>query len=235
MALRRASKVFEPTRAGRRRRPHARAGLPLNDWLNAVILQQATKQGIKPPSQTRLDDGRVSDELSDVRLRLDDLGRRIDQVTRSGTAAYAPRRSRDDADPLGEQFTRLEQRIDQLASHITRASATEMPSKHALEFAIAEIAARRRFDKADRAPSQDLTGLEDQLRRITAQIETLRRPGLEEAISGLRSELTEIGQTLNEAMPRQAIELIRETDLGLGLQYRGRSASRHRRQCFGWD
>ena len=185
-----------------------RAGLPLNDWLNAVILQQATKQGIKPPSQTRLDDGRVSDELSDVRLRLDDLGRRIDQVTRSGTAAYAPRRSRDDADPLGEQFTRLEQRIDQLASHITRASATEMPSKHALEFAIAEIAARRRFDKADRAPSQDLTGLEDQLRRITAQIETLRRPGLEEAISGLRSELTEIGQTLNEAMPRQAIESI---------------------------
>ena len=93
-----------------------RAGLPLNDWLNAVILQQATKQGIKAPSQTRLDDGRVSDELSDVHLRLDDLGRRIDQVTRSGTAAYAPRRSRDEADPLVEQFARLEQRIDQLAS-----------------------------------------------------------------------------------------------------------------------
>ena len=185
-----------------------RAGLPLNDWLNAVILQQATKQGIKAPSQTRLDDGRVSDELSDVHLRLDDLGRRIDQVTRSGTAAYAPRRNRDEADPLVEQFARLEQRIDQLASNITRASATEMPSKHALEFAIAEIAARRRFDKADRAPSQDLTGLEGQMRRITDQIETLRRPGLEEAVAGLRSELTEIGQTLNEAMPRQAMASI---------------------------
>ncbi|MGB6351059.1 MAG: hypothetical protein WBG10_13630, partial [Pseudolabrys sp.] len=58
------------------------------------------------------------------------------------------------------------------------------------------------------SPSQNLTGLEDQLRRITDQIETLRRPGVEEAINALRVELGEISRTLNDAMPRHAIEII---------------------------
>ena len=185
-----------------------RAGLPLNDWLNAIILQQAAKQGIRPPSQTRLEDERPSEELSDVKLRLDDLGRRLDQITRSGFAAYAPKRGRDEADPVVEPFARLEQRIEQLASNISHTSTAEMPSKQALEFAIAEIAARRRLDKGDRTPAPDLTGLENQLRWITDQIETLRRPDMEGEIAALRSELAEIGHTINEALPRRAIESI---------------------------
>jgi localization factor PodJL len=185
-----------------------RAGLPLNDWLNAVILQQGAKQGIRPSPQTRFEDERPSEELSDVQLRLDDLGRRLDQITRTGFAAYTPKLSRHETDPLVEQFARLEERIEQLASNITRSPATEMPSKQALEFAIAEIAARRRLDKADRAPSPDLTGLENQLRQITDQIETLRHPDIEGEIAALRSELAEIGQTINEALPHQAIESI---------------------------
>lgn len=184
-----------------------RAGLHLNDWLNEIILQQAAKQGIKAPTPTYFDDERASDDLSGIHLRLDDLGRRIDQMTRTGSAAYAPRRSRDETDPLVEQFARLEQRIDKLASNVTRVSTAEMPSKHVLESVIAEIAARR-FGHDDRAPSQDLTGLEGQLRRITDQIETLRRPDVERAIAALRSELGEIGHMLNEAMPRGAMESI---------------------------
>jgi localization factor PodJL len=183
-----------------------RAGLPLNDWLNAVILQQGAKQGIRPSPQVRFEEERPSEELSDVQTRLEDLGRRLDQITRSGFAAYAPRRNRDEADPLVEQFARLEQRIEQLASNITHPPAAETPSKQALEFAIAEIAARRRMDKA--APSPDLTGLENQLRQITDQIETLRRPDVEGEIAALRSELAEIGHTINEALPRRAIESI---------------------------
>ena len=35
-------------------------------------------------------------------------------------------------------------------------------------------------------PVQDLSGLEDQLRNITNQIETLRKPGVEQAINALR-------------------------------------------------
>jgi localization factor PodJL len=57
-------------------------------------------------------------------------------------------------------------------------------------------------------PAQDLSGLEGQLRRITNQIEMLRRPGVEKAVTSLRAELGEIGRTLNEAMPRRAIETI---------------------------
>src|SRR5262245_46080788 len=182
-----------------------RAGLPLNDWLNAVILQQGAKLGLRPSPQTRFEAERPSVELSDVQLRLDDLGRRLDQITRTGFAAHATKRSRDETDPLAEQFARLEQRIEQLASNTPTA---EMPSKQALEFAIAEIAARRRLDKGDRIPSPDLTGLENQLRRITDRIETLRHPDMEGEIAALRSELAEIGQTINEALPRQAIESI---------------------------
>jgi len=57
-------------------------------------------------------------------------------------------------------------------------------------------------------PTQDLSGLEDQLRAITTQIETLRKPGVEEAINALREELGAIAHTLTEAMPRRAIEAI---------------------------
>jgi localization factor PodJL len=57
-------------------------------------------------------------------------------------------------------------------------------------------------------PAQDLSGLEDQLKHITAQIETLRKPGVEEAINALRGELADISRAMTEAMPRQAIEAI---------------------------
>jgi localization factor PodJL len=64
-------------------------------------------------------------------------------------------------------------------------------------------------------PVQDLSGLEDQLRNITNQIETLRKPGVEQAINALRDELGEIGRTLNDAMPRRAIDAIEKQIQGL--------------------
>ena len=57
-------------------------------------------------------------------------------------------------------------------------------------------------------PIQNLAGLEEQLRNITKQIETLRKPGVEQAINALREELGEIGRTLSDAMPRRALEAI---------------------------
>jgi localization factor PodJL len=102
-----------------------------------------------------------------------------------------------------------------------------------LDRAITEIAARQRALNGQPAqaqqpqapaeqapmlvpvPSQDLSGLEDHLRQITDQIETLRHPGVEDAINALRNELGEIGQALNEAMPRQAIETIEKQIQGL--------------------
>ena len=207
-----------------------RAGLPLSDWLNAIILQQAATQGIKTPSLANERDERATDDLSDVRLRLDNLTRRIDQVTRSGAAAYAPKRSREESEQFGELFARLEQRFDQFAADIARPAPPATPSARppALDRIIAEITAPRRTLNGEAVPApaqnpfrprapgcarasadrQVLSGLEGQLRRITDQIETLRRPGVEEAIAALRAELGEIGRTLNEAMPRRAIETI---------------------------
>jgi len=57
-------------------------------------------------------------------------------------------------------------------------------------------------------PAQDLSGLEEQLRNITDRIDTLRTPGVEDAINALRSELAEIGNSLNDAVPRQSIDTI---------------------------
>ncbi|MDO9411610.1 MAG: hypothetical protein Q7T81_03415 [Pseudolabrys sp.] len=65
------------------------------------------------------------------------------------------------------------------------------------------------------APQQDLSGLEQHLRQITDQIETLRRPGVEDAINALRGELGEIAHALNDAMPRQAIDAIERQIQGL--------------------
>jgi localization factor PodJL len=101
---------------------------------------------------------------------------------------------------------------------------------NSIERAVSEIAARQRALKGDVAPpqaapaaaptqpvvqsmlpaipAQDLSGLEDQLRKITDQIETLRRPGVEEAINALRDELGDIGRALNDAVPRRAIDTI---------------------------
>jgi localization factor PodJL len=152
-----------------------RAGLPLGDWLNAIILQQAATQGVRVPSLNRRGDEGISGDRSNVHRRLDDLTRHIDQVTHSGPVAYAPRRSREESDQFGELPG--------------RAMATAAPAPGPV-------------------PAQDLSGLEGQLRRITNQIEMLRRPGVEKAVTSLRAELGEIGRTLNEAMPRRAIETI---------------------------
>ncbi len=57
------------------------------------------------------------------------------------------------------------------------------------------------------APALDLSGLQQQLRQITARIEALRPASdLEAAIDGLRAELAEIGRSLTEGLPRRAVE-----------------------------
>jgi localization factor PodJL len=187
-----------------------RAGMPLSDWLNAIILQQAVTQGIRVPSHARSNE-ETTDYLTGVHQRLDDLTRRIDQVTRSGSAPYAPKRGREEPDQFAELFPRLEQRFDEFAANIARRSsphATENEYPSGLVSALAEIAARHRPLNGQEAPAHDLSGLEGQLRLIADQIETLRRPGVEEAIAALRMELGQIGRTLDEAMPRRAIEAI---------------------------
>src|SRR5262249_42071736 len=201
-----------------------RAGMPLNDWLNTVIMQQAATQGVKPPSLARRHD-KAPEHLTDVHDRIDNLALRIDQVTRRGAPAYAPKRGREDPAQFAD-LSRFEQRFDQFAANMSQPSRPQtVECPPSLANAIAEFAARQRSLNGETTPAQpqqpvqyapppapiiapDLSGLESQLRRITEQIETLRRPGAEEAIAAFRQELREIGRTLDEAMPRRAIESI---------------------------
>src|SRR5665213_632093 len=225
-----------------------RSGVSLGEWLNAVIIQQAEEEGVQAPS---LDDDDDSDELTTVHARLDDITRRIEQIGRSGPAAYAPKLSRQEPDQLAELIGRLDRRLDQFANVSSPPpppmAPPAMPSTRlppSLDRAVAEIAARQRMLNGNAAsapqlqtqgalavaappamtapapaplplPVQDLSGLEDQLRNITNQIEILRKPGVEQAINALRDELGEIGRTLNDAMPRRAIDAIEKQIHGL--------------------
>ncbi len=56
-------------------------------------------------------------------------------------------------------------------------------------------------------PPVDISGLEAQLREMTARIESLRPSReLELAINGLRADLAEIGASFTQALPRRALE-----------------------------
>ena len=53
----------------------------------------------------------------------------------------------------------------------------------------------------------NISGLEEQLRQMTARIEALRPSSeLEKAIAGLRADLAEVARSLTEALPRRALE-----------------------------
>jgi localization factor PodJL len=213
-----------------------RSGMSLGDWLNAVILQQAAHQGLH--ARTHGDDDFYGEDLVTVHQRLNDLARRIEQITRTGPAAYAPRRRGRDPEQVSDLIGRLDRRLDQFAGAsrpLAPPLAPAMPNVQlppSLDRAVAEIAARQRALNGEQAtalpqpqgpsaapraplPAQDISGLEDQLRRITDQIETLRKPGVEEAINALRAELGEIGHAINEAMPRRAIDAIEKQIQGL--------------------
>src|ERR1700719_3651499 len=73
-----------------------RSGVSLGEWLNSVILHQAAEDGVASPSLAYDDDDSDSPELFAVHQRLDDLSRRIEQFTRTGPAAYAAKRNRND-------------------------------------------------------------------------------------------------------------------------------------------
>ncbi|MEI9803650.1 MAG: hypothetical protein WDN48_03175 [Pseudolabrys sp.] len=229
-----------------------RSGMSLGEWLNTVIIQQAAEDGVAAHDDDEEDgdDG----ELSTVHQRLDDLTRRIEQFGRTGPAAYAPKRNRNEDSQIAELIGRLDRRLDQFVN-VAPAMAAVAPQARAqpaqsaapnvrmppaLDLAVAEIAARQRALNGQPAvneptqqrapavaaapvaapvimpvPTQDLSGLEDQLRKITNQIETLRKPGVEEAINALRSELGDIGRALTDAMPRHAIDTIEKQIQGL--------------------
>jgi len=177
-----------------------RAGLPLEDWLHSVIIQQGGQAGAASPPLT--DDAFHGGEFAAVNDRLDNLSQRIDRLTGTGPAAYAPKRSREQ---IAGADVRLPQSLDRAMAEIAARQRTlngrALPPRR-------QPSTAPEVPLQPASPAQNLAALEEQLRNITNQIETLRKPGVEEAINALRQELAEIGRSLGEAMPRRALEAI---------------------------
>jgi localization factor PodJL len=173
--------------------------------------------------------------LAGVTERLDGLSRQLERMLRDNVAPpprTADRNGKDEENSqrLAHVIERFDRRLDHLFAQggpeserrvaaVDRAVAALGASDagpSGLDQAVAEISARQRALDADpTAPSgfdryrPDGTalsqGLEQQLRNINSQIETLRRSGADEAIADLRTDLAEIRRTLTEAMPRGAL------------------------------
>jgi localization factor PodJL len=183
--------------------------------------------------------------MADVRMRLDALSRQIDDLARSGTArepagqghAAAVRPIREAPSQPDPVFNRpaansrpsngpLEPRQSERGSAATASAATPADL---VDQALAEIEARQRALDGEvraarpefaRAPTQDLSNLEQQLRQINARMETMRPCGLDHAVDSLRDDLAEIGVLVKNAMPNQAIDGLRGDFAKLGALLR---------------
>jgi len=172
-------------------------------------------------------------ETASIHDRLDNLTQQFEQLSRNtavktpspgrttDTAAHAPPR-RDveryagdrklNRDPLRPVYSQAA--LDQaMAEIVARQRALDRTQPPFPQRPVPDVSQPAAAAPSTPSPSQNLSGLEEQLRRITTQIESLRGPcPVEESVPALRQELSGISRALAEALPRRAIEAI-ETDV----------------------
>src|ERR1043166_2516472 len=214
-----------------------RSGMSVDEWLRATIGESAAAAG-------------VTSSYGSIAGRPDQLSQRMGRPGRGAGTFSAHGDDRTTA-RLADTVARLNERLDQLtvgsaahgdADHRVSALGGELESlrrNHAPPIApgsdhdraVAEIGARQRaLEEAEqRAPgtatSADLANLQAQLRHMSEQIDQLRQPsGVEDAITGLRRDLGEIASTINEALPRRALD---------GLQAEVRALAERIEQGYG--
>jgi localization factor PodJL len=223
-----------------------RSGMSVGEWLDSLISDRAAHAGTAAWADDDRHNRAGAVELAQVRGRLDEVGRQLDQLSRLNASQSYLRPDllpAESSRELADVLWRLDRRIDQLIATgrapndagERRLGTVDAPSLAAdpstpLERALMEIAQRQRTLDADsapaaaptaradvlpRAPTQGLSTLEDQLRQVTTQIETLRPCGVNVAVETLRDDLAEIGLMLKEAMPRQSIEALETQVRGL--------------------
>jgi localization factor PodJL len=174
------------------------------------------------------------ESYAEVSAKLDTLSQQLERLAATSAAIGVTKPHRDD-DQIASALSQLDRRLEQMMDRRTRAGESERPASRRasppvaattrpapqspLDQALAEIAERQRILDGEnarsalpRAPSQGLGGLEQQLRNITAQIESLKPGAINAAVDTLRDDLAEIGHMIREAMPRHAIEAL-ETEV----------------------
>ncbi|ABD09292.1 Sel1-like protein [Rhodopseudomonas palustris HaA2] len=168
----------------------------------------------------------VARQLNDAISRLDARLARITEpkVATAAPSAVAPTQAAPPRAAASAPQSPTE-RVEHAAAQVYHASPPLDPS--ALDRAIAEIAARQSELDApvermplrqsppiapamappQARPGPDFSSLEQQLLKITSQIDALQRPDvIEQSIAAFRADLADIRQTITEALPRKAIE-----------------------------
>ena len=168
----------------------------------------------------------LGDELAAVNGRLDELTRQIERLAQATHARRTSASDEQSAGRVAEALARLDRRLDEMvtdgyagsqpepqAGTAPRAAAPAGTARGAADWA-AQISARQRAldggteaapaPQRPTAPGPDLIGLEQQLRTITNQIESLQHP-YKDAFAALREELAEVGRAVTEAAPSRAI------------------------------
>jgi localization factor PodJL len=135
-------------------------------------------------------EGRSSKE--EIERQVNAVGRAVADLQREPARAPAP------ADPV----TPLEQALSEIAD---RQRALDGYSPAPPTPAAAPAAGS---ESLPRARTQELSGLEQQLRQINSQIEGLKPCGMDKAIGTLRDDLAQIGVMLQDAMPRKSVEAL---------------------------
>jgi localization factor PodJL len=182
----------------------------------------------------RREDPAPPEPYAEVSAKLDTLSQQLERLAATSAAIGVSKPHRDD-DQIASALSQLDRRLEQLMDRRPRAGESERPAARRanspeaptarpappspLDQALAEIAERQRVLDGEsgrsampRAPSQGLGVLEQQLRNINSQIESLKPGAINAAVDTLRDDLAGIGHMIREAMPRQAIEAL-ETEV----------------------
>jgi len=191
------------------------AGLSVGEWLNEVILESAQDDpNAPPPRRARSESDETARRLAEAIVQLD---RRIEQLAQEG---------RSQSKALERRVESVDRALSSLGQPGLGAASGSWASP--MDQAMAEIQMRQReLDGAGlpfryqappprpRAPARqerdygvDFSDVQEKLKRITDQIDSLGASRMHEAIASLRNDLAEIARSLTEASPRRAIEAL---------------------------
>ena len=212
-----------------------RAGLSVGEWLDAIILASALHAGVGPMRSARPQNDPLDEPgavFHDAGGRPAELPERLslqDDKNRSPAADHGFAELKDHLDSLSRQLNRLTQnaadaktagtnrrgeepprRLVEATSELDRRLDHPVPAEtEPAQHKDTVVHASPTSDPLPRARTQGLSCLEQQLRQINTQVETLRQPcRLDKAVNTLRDDLAEIGLMLQEAMPRKAVEAL---------------------------
>ncbi len=255
MAISFKSRTSRSRRAKPRSKPRAVPACRSASGSNSVISDHARNEGLEPSGPARGDDDAAdaderapgrhphpdhddhhrrapAEDIAEVRGRLDEVGRQLDQLSRhNATQAYLRPNLHPEEPPreLTDVLWKLDRRLDQLIASGRAASeaverrfgdrdgaglAQAAPAHNAdastpLEQALMEIAERQRALEADGGPSANPSSRSDVLPRAPTQ-------GLSNLEEQLRNVTTRI-ETLRPCGVNAAVETLRDDLAEIGL------------------